>query len=119
MIFTFKKEYFLRYQLCSGNIFTSKLQPGVPSGVHPAQVVRRVSCGDESADLTLSAVKGGQARQLLRDDSDGFGHEVYNDVSIAIFGLLLAAVSCCSRRGRKSVNVLFVPSDHLVTQNGA
>ena len=56
----------------------------MPGGVHPAKVVGAVGRGDERADLALGPVEGREAGQLLRDDGDGLGDVVDDDVAVAI-----------------------------------
>ena len=91
--------------------------PGVPRGVHAAEVVGAVGGGDQRIDLALGAVEGRKAGQLLRDDRDGLGDVVDDDVAVSIFRRLLAAVGADGHRQR--VDVLLVPSDHLVTKDGS
>ncbi len=86
----------------------------MPSGIHPAEVVRGAGRSHNGTDFSLEAVEGRKAGQPLGDGRHGLGDEVDDDVAVAV--LRLSAVGTCDdwRDTGDGVNVLLVPCDHLV-----
>ena len=52
------------------------LKPGVPSWVHPGEVVFAIGCGDESGDFRLSSFERRQTLEPTDDDRRRFVHHV-------------------------------------------
>ena len=59
----------------------------MPGGIHAAEVVVAVGGGDQSADLGVVAVKGGQALQAADDGRHGLGDHVDEQLAVDLTGL--------------------------------
>lgn len=87
-------------------------QPGVPGGVHAAQVVQAVGGGHQRVHLALPTFKLGEVVQAGHDGGDSFLHQ--GDQLLTVHVLWLPS----GRERRRGVLLrLFVPSDDLIPKH--
>lgn len=109
--------------LCTDNVVSSimyvcGLQPRMPRGVHPAEIVMTVGCRHQSGHLTVRAVEEGQRVQSVHNNSNGLGDHVYDGFVVYLHGFILGRCS-----GRRQTGFIFQPlpvtGDHFVSKYGA